>query len=164
MKISHHRSPLVSLAAIALAAAIGNAAAQGTSDNQSFVNPKDIKWADAPPSLPKGGKVAVLRGDPGQSGPFVIRLEAPAGYRIPPHWHSQDESLTVISGTFYLGAGDKVEPGKAHALGAGGFHFLPAKAHHYAFTKTRAVVQVNGNGPFDVTYINPDDDPQKAKH
>src|SRR6185437_16643754 len=102
MKISCCRSPLVSLAAIALSAAIGNAAAQNMSDNQSFVSPKDIKWGDAPPSLPKGAKIAVLRGDPGQSGPFVIRIEVPAGYKVPPHWHSQDEALTVISGTFYL--------------------------------------------------------------
>ena len=49
------------------------------------------------------------------------------------------------------------------ALSAGGFHFLPGKVHHYAFTKVPTVIQVNTNGPFDMTYINPDDDPQKAK-
>jgi len=163
MKISCGKFPALSLAAIVFAAAIGHAEAQGTPDDQSFLSAKDIKWADAPPSLPKGAKVAVLRGDPGKSGPFVIRLSAPAGYKVPPHWHSQDENLTVLSGTLYLGAGDKVEPGKAHALGAGGVHFLPGKAHHYAFARVRTVIQVNGNGPFDVTYINPDDDPQKAK-
>jgi quercetin dioxygenase-like cupin family protein len=127
-----------------------------------FIDPKDIKWGDAPPSLPKGAKVAVLYGDPGKNGPFAMRLKAPAGYKIPPHWHSQAENLTVISGTFYLGIGDKAEANQAHALKAGGFHHLSAKTHHYAFTKTPTIVQVHGEGPFDITYINPDDDPQNA--
>jgi len=146
----------VLLACIAYAA---NAAAQG--DAHSLMAPKDMKWGPAPPSLPKGAKVTVLQGDPGKSGPFVLRLMTPGAYAIPPHWHSQDEQLTVISGTFYLGLGDKVDAKKATGLPAGGFHFLPAKAHHYAFSKGAAVVQVSGNGPFDITYLNPADDPQK---
>jgi quercetin dioxygenase-like cupin family protein len=160
MKISCEKFHALWMAAIVSAAVVGQAAAQGPAG--SFIDPKNIKWGDAPASVPKGAKVAVLHGDPGQSGPFVMRVAVPAGYKIPPHWHSQDENLTVVSGTLYLGMGDKFEPGKAHALAAGGFHFLPGKEHHYAFAKARTVIQVNGNGPFDITYINPGDDPQKA--
>jgi quercetin dioxygenase-like cupin family protein len=154
------------IAAMALAASIwgalaGPAFAQGTSDKEVFINQKDIKWGDAPPSLPKGAKLAVLQGDPGKAGPFVIRLMLPPGYKLPPHSHSQDESLTVISGTFYFGTGDKIEISKAHALNAGGFHALSGGDHHYAFAKAQTVVQVNGMGPFNITYINPADDPQK---
>ena len=123
--------------------------------------PKDMHWGPAPASLPKGAKVTVLKGDPGKSGPFVLRLMAPGGYSLPPHWHSQDEQLTVISGTFYLGYGDKVDAKQATGLPAGGFHFLPAKEHHYAFSRGPTVVQVSGNGPFDINYVNPADDPQK---
>jgi hypothetical protein len=71
--------------------------------------------------------------------------------------------LTVISGTLFLGMGDKLGAKSAQALSAGGFHFLPGKVHHYAFTKVPTVIQVNTNDPFDMTYINPDDNPQKAK-
>ena len=124
------------------------------------VNPGSIKWGDAPPSLPKGAKLAVLHGDPSKAGPFVIRLMAPAGYKIPPHWHTQAEALTVISGTFYFGMGDKMDATAAQPLKAGGFHYLPPKEHHFAFSKATSVVQVNGEGPFDITYINPADDPQ----
>ncbi len=108
---------------IALAMA-APALAQGTSGKEVFINSKDIKWGDAPPSIPKGAKLAVLQGDPGKPGPFVIRLMLPPGFKLPPHAHSQDESLTVISGTFYFGTGDKIEMSKAHALNAGGFHAL----------------------------------------
>lgn len=136
--------------------------AQGDATGQSFINPTDIKWGDAPPSLPKGAKLVVLSGDPGKEGPFVMRLKAPAGYKIAPHWHTQNENLTIISGALYLGMGDKVDASQEHALKAGGFHFLPGKAHHYAYSKTPTVVQIHGQGPFDINYINPDDDPQRA--
>ncbi|HEY2929864.1 cupin domain-containing protein [Piscinibacter sp.] len=126
-----------------------------------MTDPGAIKWYDVPPNMPKGGKLAVLQGDPGKSGPFVIRLMTPAGYKIAPHWHTQAENLTVISGALYLGMGEKSELKKTHALRAGGFHFLPGKTPHYAFTKTATVVQVHGEGPFDLTYVNPDDNPEK---
>jgi hypothetical protein len=141
----------------------GLAGAAVADENAGFVNAKDIKWGPAPPSIPKGAKIAVLQGDPSKAGPFVVRLMVPAGYRIPPHWHSQDESLTVISGSFYFGKGDKVETSKAPTITAGAFHYLSGKDHHYLVARTASVIQINGNGPFDVTYINAEDDPQKAK-
>ena len=157
------KATAMALAAIILAALASSALAQGTGGKEIFINSKDLKWGDAPPSVPKGAKIAVLQGDPGKAGPFVMRLMLPAGYKLPPHWHSQDESLTVISGTFYLGTGDKLEASKAHALTAGGFHALTAADHHYAFAKTPTVVQVNGMGPFNIVYLDPADDPQNAK-
>jgi hypothetical protein len=140
------------------------AMAQDAGSAHTFITPTDIKWGDAPPSLPKGAKFAVLQGDPGKAGPFVVRMLAPAGgYKIAPHWHTQDEQLTVISGMLYIGLGDKFSKRAARALPRGGFHFLPGKEHHYAFTTGRTIVQINGNGPFDINYIDPADDPQKAK-
>ena len=136
-------------------------AAPALAGDEVMLNKGDIKWGAAPPSLPKGAKLAVLYGDPGKSGPYTLRLMAPAGYRIPPHLHSQAEHLTVVSGTLFLGMGDKVDKSHSHALGSGGYHYLPAKAHHYAFTKAATVVQVSGEGPFDIVYLNPADNPEK---
>jgi len=69
----------------------------------------------------------------------------------------------VIAGTLYFGSGDTIETSKAHTLTSGGFHFLSGKDHHYLVAKSEAVVQVNGNEPFDIMYIDSDDDLQKAK-
>lgn len=129
----------------------------------SIMNTADMKWGDAPPSMPKGAKFSVLYGDPGKDGPFAVRIKMPSGYTIPPHSHSKDESLTIISGALYLGMSETVDKSKTQALKAGGFHHLTGKAHHYAFTKAPTVVQVNGEGPFDITYLNPADDPQSKK-
>lgn len=151
------------IAGLALLAVAAGPALGQSHPAQAFITPKEIQWVPAPPSLPKGAMIAVLQGDPGKPGPFVMRIQTPGGYKVSPHWHSQDEYLTVISGTLFIGIGDRYEPSTARGLGPGGFHFLPARTHHYAYAKKPTVVQVNGNGPFDITYINPADDPRKSQ-
>lgn len=121
-----------------------------------------MHWGDPPPALAKGAKLAVLMGDPGKPGPFVMRLSAPAGYKVMPHWHSQTENVTVISGTLMIGMGDKFDPKAMKTMKAGSFGSVPAKEHHFAAMKTATVIQIHGEGPFYLTYVNPDDDPQKG--
>jgi hypothetical protein len=158
------RSSLLWTAAItaAVGLTVSPARAADMAHDMAMVNAGAIKWQDAPPSLPKGAQIAVLYGDPGKAGPFTMRLRAPAGYKVPPHTHSQAENLTVISGAIYLGMGEKMNRGQAKALNAGGFHFLPGKTPHYAFTKVPTVVQVHGEGPFDINYLDPADNPEKT--
>jgi len=125
------------------------------------INADEIKWGEAPPDLPKGGELAVLHGDPGKKGAFAMRLKMPDGYKIPPHWHTNDEQLTVVAGTLILHMGDTMDA-PAHDLAAGAYHFLPGKMHHGAEAKGETVVQVEGMGPFDIHYLNPADNPRKA--
>lgn len=122
----------------------------------------ESKWGPAPPVFNPGAMMAVESGDPSQAGPFVIRLKVPAGYKVMPHWHPTDENVTVISGTFALGMGEKFDAATMKSLPAGGYALLPATMRHYAMAKTAAVVQVHGTGPFALTYVNPADDPSKA--
>jgi hypothetical protein len=125
-----------------------------------FVNPAEIKWGDAPPDLPKGAKLAVLHGDPSKKAPFTLRLKLPAGYKIPPHWHTNDEQITILSGTFILHMGDTMDAA-AHSLEPGAYHFLPGKMRHAAEVKGETVLQLDGMGPFDIHYLNPADNPNK---
>ncbi|MBU9580657.1 cupin domain-containing protein [Ralstonia mannitolilytica] len=162
MNTSSVRLPLLA-AALLYAAALPANAQDAAMGNMAMTNPSAMKWVDAPPGLPKGAKLAVLQGDPSKEGPYVVRLKAPGGYKVPPHWHSQTENLTVISGTLYLGAGDTMDMGAAHALKAGGYHYLPGGAHHYAFTKSTTVVQIHGTGPLDIKYVDPKDDPTASQ-
>ena len=122
----------------------------------------EMQWGDAPPVLNKGAQLAVLSGNPGAQGPFVIRLKMPAGYKIAPHWHPTDEHVTVISGTFSLGMGETFDANAAKTLAPGGYALLPAEMRHFAWTKDGATVQVHGMGPFVLNYVNPADDPSKA--
>ena len=128
-----------------------------------MLTPGDIKWGDAPAIFPKGAKMAVLYGDPSKAGElFIVRLKVPAGYKIPAHWHPTDENVTVISGTFNMGMGDKLDAAKSKPFPAGSFVVAPAKVNHFAFAKAAAIVEVTAIGPFAMTYVNPADDPTKS--
>jgi len=125
------------------------------------VNPGDLKWGAAPPIFPVGARMAVLSGDPGKTGMFVIRLQMPPGYKIPAHNHPTDEYVTVVSGDLSLGMGDKLDPTMSAKLTAGGFGVAHAGMNHFAFSTGGAVVQVSAEGPFGMTYVNPADDPTR---
>jgi len=127
-----------------------------------MIAPEHVAWKPGPPSLPPGAKIAILEGDPAQAGFFAFRLSFPDGYRIPPHFHPKPERITVLSGTFHLGQGDKFDDTTATALREGAYATMPEGMHHYAFAKGETVVQLSGIGPWGITYINPMDDPRKA--
>jgi anti-sigma factor ChrR (cupin superfamily) len=130
-------------------------------DMKAPVNADDLKWGPAPNVFPKGAQVAVVSGDPFKDGPYVLRLKMPTGYKIAPHNHPTTENVTVLSGNFHIGMGDKFDEKKAMELGAGGYGEAPAKMNHYAWVTSDTVVQVHGQGPFAITYVNPADDPSK---
>ena len=142
-------------------AASADKAKTTTAKNQKqaiMMTPNDMKWAPAPPDLPKGAQVTVLHGDPTKPGNYTLRFKVPDGYTIPPHWHSKDEELTVMQGTLILHLGDTMEA-ESHDLTTGSYHYLPAKTHHGAQAKGETIVQIYGAGPFDIHYINPADNP-----
>jgi hypothetical protein len=151
-------SAIVGLAVLGVAVADDKHAAG--EPGMTAVSPKDVKWVDAPPSLPKGAKVAVIYGDPAKPALFVMRAKMPANYKIPPHWHPADENVTVLSGTLFMGHGDKMDTSAGTALTAGAFMSMPAKAHHYAYTKKEAILQISSMGPWAINYLNPTDDPR----
>jgi len=107
--------------------------------------------------------MAVLSGDPTKKGLFTVRMQAPAGYKVPPHTHQTAENITVISGTFNIGMGDKFDEAAGKSLEVGGFVVLPAGMKHYAWSTGDAIIQIHGKGPFEIKYVNPADDPRNAK-
>ena len=125
-----------------------------------MVTSKDLKWDDVP-SLPPGAKIAVIEGPMSEAVPFTIRLKFPANYNIPAHWHPVVERVTVLSGTFNMGVGDKLDPQKTMPLGPGDMMIMQPQTNHFAWTKEEVVVQLNGTGPWGIIYINPADDPRK---
>jgi anti-sigma factor ChrR (cupin superfamily) len=76
--------------------------------------PDTLKWGEPAP-LP-GARMAVIQGDPSKEGLFVYRLKMPAGYKVPPHLHKASENVTVLSGVFFVGAGEKFDQGAGQEL------------------------------------------------
>ena len=129
-------------------------------ENHVMMEPKDLTWDDVA-ALPPGAKVAVIEGPLEQATPFTVRFKLPADYKIPAHWHPAIEHVTVLSGTFNMGVGDKLDATKTKALSAGSVAIMPPKTNHFAWTKEETIVQVHGVGPWGITYVEPAEDPRK---
>ena len=119
---------------------LGTATGAVADDMKMPVNASQIKWEPAPNFVPKGAQIAVLSGDPSKDGLYVVRLKLPAGYKVPAHNHPTTEMVTVISGNFHLGMGDKLDEKKGMQLTAGGYAEAPAKMNHFAWAHRSTVV------------------------
>jgi quercetin dioxygenase-like cupin family protein len=122
-----------------------------------------LHWGPAPAVFPQGARMAVVQGDPGKAGLFTIELAMPGGYRIPPHFHPTDEHVVIKKGSFLVGMGDALDLKQTKPMAVGDTGTIPAMAHHFAATKGATVVSVTAMGPFAMTYVHPQDDPQNAK-
>lgn len=127
----------------------------------TIVVPQEIKWQPGPESLPRGAQYAVLEGDPTKEGPFTMRLKLPSNYRIPPHTHPIIERVTVVEGEGKIGMGREYNEQKMKRLPTGAFFTMPPGMEHYAGTENGVIIQLNGNGPWGIQYINPADDPRQ---
>lgn len=154
---------IASLLAIGLIGLAGFASFASAEDAHTMIAPDDIKWGPAPAALPTGAEAAVLFGDPSKEGLFALRLKLPAGYAVPPHTHPADEVVTVVSGTFKLGMGEAADESAATALPAGSLFALPPGTPHFAYIDEETVVQITTNGPWGLTYVDPEDDPRKTQ-
>jgi quercetin dioxygenase-like cupin family protein len=134
-----------------------------TSEGAALYPPDKIEWQDGPASLPKGAQIAILEGNPNKEGSFVFRVKVPDGYRIPSHTHAKPERVTVISGTFHIGMGEKFDQRKGEAMPVGTFGTWPAGMKHYVWVKGETVLQFHGTGPWEISYVNPADDPRNQK-
>src|SRR5262249_12344505 len=121
----------------------------------TFVSADTLKWGAIDPAAIQGtppadfpplkSQVAAVEGDPSKAGaPFVIRIKMPDGERIPPHWHPQDENITVLQGTFALGMGEKFDQASGHEMKVGAFTVVPKRSWHFGWAKGETIVQVHG--------------------
>jgi hypothetical protein len=138
--------------------------AQTHSSEKHTFTPDAIPFGPAPPFVTPGAQLAVLEGNPGgTTGDFTVRLKMPDGYRIAPHWHPNRENVTVISGNFKVGMGDRFDESKMGTFPTGSFAYLDPDMHHYAMASGPVVVQVHGKAPLQFNYVNPSDDPSRKK-
>jgi hypothetical protein len=139
---------------------LGVPASWADSAHHKMVTPDELKWADTP-SVPPGVKVAVIEGPLNEALPITFRLKFPANYQLPAHWHPGIEHVTVISGTFNMGTGEKLDQSKSTPLSAGSVAIMQPKTPHFAWTRVETIIQVHGVGPWAINYVNPADDPRK---
>jgi len=139
-------------------------AAHSEGAQHAMGNSDDLNWGPAPAIFPPGAMFAVVQGDPSVAGEiFTVRLRFPDGYILPPHTHPTDEHVTVLRGTFGVGMGPVFSADRLTLLQPNGFITAPKDMAHFATARGITEVQVHAIGPFQLTYVNPADDPTKNK-
>lgn len=131
-----------------------------------MVAPEDVKWGPIPASWIQGTpppefagpmqtQISVIQGDPLKPGLYVIRIKAPDGEKVPPHWHPQDEHITILQGTFVLATGDKFDENAGQELTTGTYALMPKGVRHFARVKGETILQAHGMGPFKIIFVGP---------
>jgi mannose-6-phosphate isomerase-like protein (cupin superfamily) len=153
----HHRAAtLLAIVAVFLAFPPAHMLGQDAEDATAatMIMADDLEFAPIEvPGFDSGMEIAGMFGDFTMAGPYALRLSFPDGYRFPAHFHPMDENLTVISGTFLLAMGDWVDESQLVSYGPGDFMNLPAEHPHYGGAKGFTVIQLHGDGPFEILLV-----------
>jgi mannose-6-phosphate isomerase-like protein (cupin superfamily) len=122
----------------------------GQADAGSHARYADLHWQVMEPALGEASpRAAILRVDPKTQATQLL-IQLPKRMHVPVHWHSANETHTVIRGTMVFEHG-----GQPHELGPGGFNYIPARTHHQAWSVTDdALVFITVDGAWDVNWVN----------
>jgi uncharacterized RmlC-like cupin family protein len=117
------------------------------------VAPAQVQWF-TPTYYTDGRQRAQLYGDSSQGGPWIDRVKIPAGKHVAAHTHPQDELVTIIDGTWYVGVGERFDPARLKGYPAGSFLVIPAGLAHFVATKESSViVQLSGTERFHTDLV-----------
>lgn len=136
------------LAALLLAVLGANA-----DDDHGFVRmtPDDLEWQQLEPGL----DIAILEGDPGADGYYILRARFAPGVFSAPHYHPNTRYVTVIQGTWWTGIGTVWDKENSVPLGPGSYMKHPAMAPHYDGARDEEViVEIRGMGPAPLVYVD----------
>lgn len=145
------------LAAAGLAVAallpVLDAAAELDPRSVEFKTPADIRWVR---NAEGTSERAILFGDPDKPGPYVARIKWLPGHFSRPHVHANDRFFTVISGTWWVGTGEKYDPASTVPVPAGSYVLHKGGQVHYDGAKDEeTIIQVVGIGPVDTRQVGP---------
>ena len=125
----------------------GGLYAQPVSDPMGkAVKTDDMKWE----RLDDGFEISILYTNPKTQATYLV-IRGPGNQHIARHWHSSNESITVLKGTFTVahdGSAEQVQ------LSPGGFAYMPARMIHEAWTGDGgATYFITVDGKWDVTFV-----------
>jgi quercetin dioxygenase-like cupin family protein len=156
VKAKQSRVPVWAAVGVTLSAAAVAQSAQGV----VAVTPVEMKWTSQGGLAAPGMEQLNLLGDPAKPGPYTLRLKFPKGFKIAPHTHPDSREVTILSGTFATGYGEKFDAANLKILPAGSFYTEPANVPHYIEIEEDTVLQVSGMGPSGRRFVNPPETPK----
>jgi quercetin dioxygenase-like cupin family protein len=110
---------------------------------------EDAKWRPIIPELGEDSpQIAILRVDP-RTHATQLLIRAPKQMHVPLHWHSGNETHTMIRGQATFAHGNKREQ-----LGPGGFNYIPAKMKHEAWVGDDSLVFITVDSAWDLHWVS----------
>ncbi len=153
------RQLALALCCLILAAVVHELHAQAQPEPMAMT-PAEMKWeAQGGLALP-GMEQVNLVGNPSKPGPYTLRLKFPAGYKLAPHTHPDSREVTILSGTWYTGYGERFDEAALKALPAGSFYTEPANVAHFVEVREPVTIQVKGTGPSGRVFVGPAGNPK----
>ena len=150
-KITSTVTLLVALALPAQASAQHNPSAKhqaGAPTQSVSAGYDDLKWEAIVPELGADSpQVSILRVDPKTQATQLL-IKMPKRMHVPMHWHSANETHTVIKGSMVF-----EHEGQQHELGPGGFNYLPARTDHQAWCSDDALVFITVDSAWDINWV-----------
>ncbi|WP_290653418.1 cupin domain-containing protein [Aquisalimonas sp.] len=125
-----------------------------------FVTPDELEWGEVG-SMEGDAQMAVIEGDLSETEPFTFRLKLPEDYVVHPHTHPAYERVTVISGTFHFAHGEEFDRNATKALTEGSVAIMAPGEPMFGYTEEETVIQLHGDGPWGIEYVNPEHDPRE---
>ena len=113
---------------------------------------QDLKWEKLRPELgADSAEITILNVDP-KSGATQLMIRSPKNYHAPKHWHTANETHTVIYGTWIM----KHDGGeKEKELGPGGYNYMPSKMVHEAWVGPDGnLLFITVDGPWDLNMMD----------
>lgn len=144
---------LVAIAVVAAGLAVARkdmpSPAVETSDQALSATYDQLKWEKMSSEFgERSPEIAIVHIDPRtKATELFIRNSVPI--HVPLHWHSANETHTVIRGTFVF-----EHNGQRHTLGPGGFNYIPQKTHHQAYLPAEGLVFITVDGAWDVNWVH----------
>src|SRR5437867_13435027 len=113
-----------------------------------FQKLRDVKWAKILPDLGEmSPEMAILRVDPKTQATQLL-IRTPKGIHVRKHWHTANETHTMISGR-----GIFEREGKRMELGPGDLSYMPAKMVHEAWLPAGSLTFITVDSAWDVNWV-----------
>ena len=111
-----------------------------------------MRWIEGPRGIPRS-RMTVLEGNPKEPGAiYSVRVTVPAGTKLAPHTHPQDERVTVLEGSAIVGFGTVADE-KGTRYKAGDYYMNPAGRPHFISFDEQTTLQMTGIGPWEATPV-----------
>lgn len=117
-------------------------------DRPIFKQLPEVQWVKMLPELGDASPEMAILHEDAKTHATQLMIRAPKALHVRKHWHSANETHTVISGTATFAC-----DGKKAEFGPGGFNYMPARMVHEAWIGAGSVTFITVDGPWDVNWV-----------